>query len=75
MDAIAAASGSVNGSLAGKRREVDKLVRTQRLLVRLEFVVQLPHKLTAAVASGDYATAVNVANTGALPLALVTQNI
>jgi hypothetical protein len=58
MDKIADKSSAVNSSLAGKRNEIDKLVRVRRLLQRLEFVVVLPEKLAAAVAARDYASAV-----------------
>ena len=45
MDAIAAKSRVVNESLAGKRHEIDKLVRVRRLLKRLEFIFELPARL------------------------------
>ena len=48
MDSIATKSSVVNESLAGKRHKIDKLVRVRRLLKRLEFMFELPSRLSKA---------------------------
>lgn len=56
-------SASVNSSLADKRSQIDKLVRARRLLKRLEFLFELPRKLSAAVAAKRYDEAVRYFST------------
>ena len=48
----------VNGSLADKRSQIDTLVRSRRLLKRLEFLFELPKKLEVAVSEGRHEDAV-----------------
>lgn len=42
----------------GNRSKMDKLVRVRRLLQRLDFLFQLPHKLEEAVQEGQYCKAI-----------------
>ncbi|KAJ8610852.1 hypothetical protein CTAYLR_006476 [Chrysophaeum taylorii] len=58
MADIDSMSTAVNSSLADKRAQIDKLVRARRLLKRLEFLFELPRKLSAAVAAKNYDEAV-----------------
>ena len=55
VDALAK---QVNGSLADKRSQIDTLVRSRRLLKRLEFLFELPKKLEVAVSEGRHEDAV-----------------
>ena len=50
----------VNGSLADKRSQIDTLVRSRRLLKRLEFLFELPKKLEVAVSEGRHEDAVSL---------------
>ncbi|CAM9697603.1 unnamed protein product, partial [Choristocarpus tenellus] len=58
MDRISQGSKRINDSLAGNRSKMDKLVRVRRLLERLDFLFQLPHKLEEAVEAGEYSKAI-----------------
>jgi hypothetical protein len=58
MDQVGASSGALNASLASKRDDVDKLVGVRRLLQKLEFLFELPAKLSAAIEGGRYGAAV-----------------
>ena len=57
VDALAK---QVNGSLADKRSQIDTLVRSRRLLKRLEFLFELPKKLEVAVSEGRHEDAVSM---------------
>jgi len=50
----------VNGSLAAKRAQIDTLVRSRRLLKRLEFLFELPARLELAVSEGRHEDAVQL---------------
>ena len=58
MAEIDGMSGAVNASLADKRSKIDKLVRARRLLKRLEFLFELPRRLSAAAQAKQYKEAV-----------------
>ena len=58
MAEIDGMSAAVNASLADKRAKIDKLVRARRLLKRLEFLFELPRRLSAAAQQKQYKEAV-----------------
>ncbi|KAJ0389459.1 hypothetical protein ATCC90586_011391 [Pythium insidiosum] len=57
MDVITDRSESINVALAPHRSKVEKLIGVRRLLKRLEFIFELPQRLTTAVKQEEFATA------------------
>jgi hypothetical protein len=60
MDKITQISTNIDNSLHDKRMKVDKLVRVQRLLKKLEFLSELPEKLVELIDQGQYKRAVQL---------------
>lgn len=63
MQRIFSGSSQLDGSLAGKRNKVEKLVRVHRLLERLQFLSGLPEKLTSMVERESFKDAVQLYKT------------
>eukprot|EP00605_Chrysophyceae_sp_TOSAG23-4_P000340 GSChrysophyteH1.ASY1.ANO1.387.1 assembled CDS len=60
MGIISSGSESLDTSLDSKNRRVQKLVKVQSLLKRLEFLSELPETLTKMIESGQYDSAVQL---------------
>ena len=60
MDLISSHSTTLDASLAAKNGRVEKLVRVQRLLKRLEFLTELPERLTEMIDRKEYNAAVQL---------------
>lgn len=59
MQHISEASEGIAGTLADKRGCVDKLVRVRRLLKRLQFLLELPDRLSNSLERGNISQAVS----------------
>lgn len=58
MRGIVTTSQSLDAAMAQSNAEIDKLIRVQRLLLRLEFLSALPEKLAQMIDQQQYAAAV-----------------
>lgn len=60
MDVIAKSSVQLDASLEAKHNRIDKLVRVRRVLERLEFLSELPEKLSSMIHKEEYQRAVQL---------------
>jgi len=60
MDLINSRSAALDDSLSNKNSKVEKLVRVRRLLKRLEFLTELPERLTGMIDRKEYDAAVQL---------------
>jgi len=60
MDLINSRSAALDNSLREKNSKVEKFVRVQRLLKRLEFLTELPERLTGMIDRKEYDAAVQL---------------
>ena len=60
MDLINSRSAALDESLCNKNKAVEKFVRVQRLLKRLEFLTELPERLTGMIDRKEYDAAVQL---------------
>lgn len=60
MERITQISTNLDNSLSEKRGKVEKLVRIRRLLMKLEFLSELPERLVELINQGQYKRAVQI---------------